>query len=282
VASCSGGVKQENLALKAELESLKQENEMLAAGTFNMAHSIENYHETLQQIDAQLAAIDEKKELVKSKSTEFKNDAQVEEEIKLHMEHIHEMTENSKHKIAHMSRNMDMLRRDNIDSHQKIHELENEVHDLAHVVVIRDQEINNLHNMVIGEGITIMALADAYNEQLSYSDVLLDIINTGFFVAGTKKELKEMGIIDLEGGFIGIGRVKSLNANAPVQFLMPIDIRDTDLIELTGKKAELITPHPLESYEFTVEKDKEQVFLGIANKLKFWQETNYLVVEIVN
>ncbi len=282
VASCNSKTKKENEALKAEITKLEQENDQLAEGNFTMAMSIEDYHEILKQIDAQLAAIDEKKELIKSKSTEFRNDAAVEEEIKLHIQHLHQMNENAKHKIAHMSKNMDMLRKDNIDSHQKIHELEMQTHDMARVIVNRDQQIRDLHEVVIGEGIVIAALADAYSEQQMYSDVLLDIINTGFYVAGTKKQLKEMGVIDMEGGFIGIGRVKSLNANAPVQFLTPIDIRDSELFEFNAKKAALITPHPDDSYQITADKGQKKVLLGIADKLKFWQETNYMVVEIMD
>lgn len=277
---CNNEAKKESEALKAKIEALQHENEMLTEGTFTMAMSIEDYQETLKQIDAQLAAIDEAHELVKSKTIEFKNDAQLEEEIEMHLKHLHEMNSNAKHKIAHMSKTMDVLRIDNIQSHQKIHELETQTHDMARYIVKRDQEIQNLHNMVVAEGITIMALDDAYTRQQEYSDVLLEIINTGFFVAGTAKKLEEMGIIEKEGGFIGIGRVKTLKANAPVEFITPIDIRVTDKLEFESQGIALITPHAPESYEITVDKESEKAFLEISNKLKFWQETNYLVVEL--
>lgn len=280
--ACNNQAKKENEALKAEIAMLAEENAVLAEGAFEMAGSIEAYHEALREIDAQIAAIDDKKELVKQKSPEFKTDADVEEDILLHIEHLHHMMENSKHKITQLNGQVGELRKADSVDHERIHMLEEELRDMAGLVVARDTEIAALHDMLVAEGFAIITLADAYNEQLAYSEVLLDILNTGFFVAGTKKELKELGILDMEGGFLGIGRVKTLNANAPVEFLIPIDIRDADILELTGKKAELITTHPLDSYEFTFDKDKELVFLGIANKLKFWQETNYLVVEIMN
>lgn len=282
LSGCNNQAKKENEALKAEIAMLAEQNAELAVGNIEMELSIESYHAMLKEIDQQMAAIDEKHELVKNKSVEFKSDAQVEEEILIHIEHLHKQMENNKHKIAHMNKNMDELRKQNADQHDDLHEMDMYINDLANMVVKKDSELVMLHDALIVQGIEIGMLKDAYIDQAIYNDVLLDILNTGFFVAATKKELKEMGIVDMEGGFIGIGRVKTLNANAPVEFLTPIDIRDIELLEFSGKKAELITKHSMDSYEFTIDKDKELVFLGIANKLKFWQETNYLVVEIDN
>lgn len=278
VAACNNQAKKENEALKAEIALLAEENDMLASGSMDMALTIESYHEALREIDLQIAAIDDKKQLVK----EYQTDAQVEQDILLHLEHIHHMMENSKHRIAHLNKNVNELRKADSVDHEKIHLLEEELYDMADLVVARDTEINAMHDMLAAQGFAIITLADAYNEQLAYSEVLMDILNTGFFVAATKKELKEMGILDMEGGFMGIGRVKTLNANAPVQFLTPIDIRETDIIELAGKKATLITNHPQDSYDITFSEEKDLVFLGVANKLKFWQETNYLVIEIID
>ncbi len=282
VIGCSNQAKKENEALKAEIAILAEENALLAEGTMDMTQTIESYHKVLKEIDQQIAAIDEKKQLVHSKSPEFKTDAEVEEDILAHVDHIHHMMENSKRKINHLNNNIAELRKAEAADHDRIHFLEEELYDLAGMVVARDTEITAMHNMLAAQGFAIITLTDAYNEQLAYSEVLSDILNTGFFVAATKKELKEMGILDMEGGFLGVGRVKTLNANAPVQFLAPIDIRDTDIIELKGTKAQLITKHAEDSYEFTFDRDKELVFLGVANKLKFWQETNYLVVEIID
>ena len=278
VAACNNQAKKENEALKAEIALLAEENDMLASGSMDMALTIESYHEVLREIDQQIAAIDDKKQLVK----EYQTDAQVEQDILLHLEHIHHMMENSKHRIAHLNKNVNEFRKADSVDHEKIHLLEEELYDMAGMVVARDTEIDAMHDMLAAQGFAIITLADAYNEQLAYSEVLMDILNTGFFVAATKKELKEMGILDMEGGFMGIGRVKTLNANAPVQFLTPIDIRETDIIELAGKKATLITNHPQDSYDITFSEEKDLVFLGVANKLKFWQETNYLVIEIID
>ena len=280
VISCSTKTKKNNTALKAEIAELKKQNAELTGEAFDMASDVSEYRHMLEEIEKNVATYDDKNHTVKSIMTSDKNNEEVEEDILLHIEHMHNLSENSKHKVAYLEKNVKKLREvDNAD-HVKIHILEMEVRDMAHTVVARDNEIDALHEMVIAEGIGIAVLAEAYYEQAIYTDVLKEIINTAFFVAGTKKELKEMGVLDAEGGFLGIGRVKTLSDNASLEFITPIDIDKTDIIELDGKKAELITPHPIDSYTLTYDKDKNITMLGISNKLHFWQETNYLVIEI--
>jgi hypothetical protein len=258
----------------------KKQNVKYAKEAYTMSSEIGEYRNMLEEIDVNLANLDEKNHLVKSIMTSDTNDEEVDEDILLHIEHMNELLGNSKHKVVYMEKNLKKLRKvDNVDEEQ-IHKLEMEVCDMARTIVDRDMEIGVLQQMVIGEGIDIAILAEAYNEQAMYNDILLEIINTAFFVAGTKKELKDHGILDMEGGFVGIGRVKTLNENASLEFMDAIDINKTDIIELAGKKIKLITPHPIDSYTITYDKDKDITMLGISNKLHFWQETNYLAIEI--
>ena len=280
IISCNTATKKENTALKTKIAELKKQNAELAGDDFIMSLEIEDYHLMLEEIEENVAAYDEKNHTVKSSLASDVYDEDVEEDILLHIEHMHGLMENSKHKVIYLEKNVKQLRQvDNAD-YKQIDMLEREVHSMAHTIIARDNEIDELHEMVAVEGIGIAVLAEAYNEQAGYSDVLYEIINTAFFVSGTKKELKEMGILDMKGGFIGIGRVKSLNENASLEFITFIDIDKTDIIELEGKKAELITPHPVDSYILNYNKDKNITILGISNKLHFWQETNYLVIEI--
>ena len=76
--------------------------------------------------------------------------------------------------------------------------MDNYINGLVTMVVKRDRQIEELHAVIVEQGMDITALQEAYEEQAQYSEVLLDIINTGYYVAGTKKELKEMGITSHE------------------------------------------------------------------------------------
>jgi hypothetical protein len=48
---------------------------------------------------------------------------------------------------------------------------------------------------------------------------------------------------------------------------------------LNSKKAELITNHPEGSYEFVKDSTENIAYLKIEDPLKFWEITNYAVLE---
>ena len=95
-------------------------------------------------------------------------------------------------------------------------------------------------------------------------------LNTAWFVFGTKKELKEQGILD--GGRV-------LQGNFNKSYFTKIDIRVQKEIKLYSKKAEMKTSHPSSSY--VLEKDaKGQYVLRITDPQTFWSTSKYLVIEV--
>jgi len=93
-------------------------------------------------------------------------------------------------------------------------------------------------------------------------------LNTAWYVFGTKKELKEQGI--LEGG-------KVLTSNFNKNYFTKIDIRVDKEVKLYSKSAKLLTMHPSDSY--TLQKNSNnQYVLRITNPQLFWSTSKYLVV----
>ena len=95
-------------------------------------------------------------------------------------------------------------------------------------------------------------------------------LHTAWFVFGTKKELKEQGILD--GG-------KVLQRNFNKNYFTKIDIRVEKEIKLYSKSAKLLTMHPSSSY--TLARDsKNQYVLRINNPQIFWSTSKYLVIQV--
>jgi hypothetical protein len=282
LVSCNKKTSLENQKLKDEVAILAAENQQYINKSVTASRSLESYQKMLDEINADLAAMDDKHQLIKGKGTEFKGDAETDEEIQLHLEHLQAMMENSKHKIAYMHKSLDSLRMENAGADDQIFEMELALNGMAKTVVERDAQIKDLHSQLKDQKVNIQILADAFVNQAAYSDVLTDIINTGFYTIGTTKELKAKGVIDVKGGFIGIGRVKTLDANAPDSVLTAFSIPETDMIEVNGKKVKLITTHPEGSYNIQSNPKGKNSFLNITNKGEFWKTSNYLVVEIAD
>ena len=95
-------------------------------------------------------------------------------------------------------------------------------------------------------------------------------LNTAWFVFGTKKELKEQGIIDGS---------RVLRGNFNKSYFTKIDIRVQKEIKLYSKKADMKTSHPSSSY--MLDKDaKGQFILRITDPQTFWSTSKYLVIEV--
>ena len=80
-------------------------------------------------------------------------------------------------------------------------------------------------------------------------------LNTVYFASGSFKELKENGIMEKEGGFLGMGARKQLADKLESKAFITMDKREHSVIPIFSKNAELVTPHPQETY--SLEKNPE-------------------------
>lgn len=103
-------------------------------------------------------------------------------------------------------------------------------------------------------------------------------LNKVYYIAGTPKELKEKGVIQREGGFLGLGKATDLKNDIDNQYFSELDQRTAMMLPIFSKKAEVITEHPDSSYQFIYE-DNQIAYLQIENPSEFWKLTKYLVVE---
>jgi hypothetical protein len=104
-------------------------------------------------------------------------------------------------------------------------------------------------------------------------------LNTAYYASGTSKELKEKGLITKEGGFLGIGKIKTLSTTAKTEYFRAYDIRNTQSFDVNAKGAKLISEHPVGSYQF-ITKDEQIASLEISNPKEFYKYSKYVVVEI--
>ena len=93
-------------------------------------------------------------------------------------------------------------------------------------------------------------------------------LNTAWYVFGTKKELKDQGIL-IDN--------KVLQGNFNKNYFTKIDIRNTKEVKLYSKSVRMLTMHPSSSYTLTQDSNKQYV-LRITNPQLFWSTSKYLVV----
>lgn len=126
-----------------------------------------------------------------------------------------------------------------------------------------DETINNLNSNVSD----LKTETEEKTQTINSQDKLL---NTAWFVFGTKKELKDQRII-VDG--------KVLQSSFNHNYFTKIDIRVTKEIKLYSKSVTLLTSHPAGSY--TLQRNATQQYeLRITNPQQFWSTSKYLVMVV--
>lgn len=169
-------------------------------------------------------------------------------------------------------------------------QLKTTIANLNKELLVKTQQIETLQAELASKNIRIAELDDAIvgltqhvNDLVAENKAKLATVatqdkalNAAWFVFGTSSELKEQKIVSKK--FLQKKKVlESDDFNK--EYFTQIDIRTDKQIMLYSPEAELLTSHPVGSYEFQ-KNEKGQLALLITNPNKFWSVSRYLVIEV--
>lgn len=169
-------------------------------------------------------------------------------------------------------------------------ELNNVISFLTAELAKKDQTIKQLQNDLAKNKIKITELSGKVTqlakenmqkeELITAQETALteqdNIINEGYVIMGTKRELIELGVLS----DVGILRKAKLNLdNVSLDNYKKIDIRDYKSDTIVGRKVTLLTHMPTESYSLIKNEDDEYVLDIIDNGL-FWSLSKFLVIQV--
>ena len=133
---------------------------------------------------------------------------------------------------------------------------------------IRIAELDSAVVMLTGDVNALQEITDVQQEVIKQQ---IDQLNMAWYVYGTAKELKEQNI--LKDGKV----LQSADFNK--NYFTQIDIRDDETFPLYAKRATLLTTHPVGSYEFVKDEEK-QLTLHIIDAEAFWSVSRYMVIQV--
>jgi DNA repair exonuclease SbcCD ATPase subunit len=229
----------------------------------------------LDEIDETLAEIASNQREVNELKAELKDDETTAKSIKARISNIQDMMQASRQKILMLDKNLNQLRKQSGAQSEEILELDRKLKEASQKLVQKEEELMEIRTSLERQ---LSDMGQALDEQISVAADLRSTLNRVYYYVGESKDLQEKEIINKEGGFIGLGKVKIVNANAPTQLFNKANKENLDVIELNNREAKLISNHPKDSYEF-VGGDKAER-LKILDKDAFWKDSNYLVIEV--
>ncbi len=266
IASCTDGVKQANLAAEAQRDSL---NSIIA----QKESEITDMMTTLSDIEEGFREITEAQSRVTlAKQGEGTNSAQ---RIRENMQFIQQTMKQNKELINKLKQ---QVREGSVKSEQlkkiidnlteQMEEKDRQIQSLREELDKKDIHIAELDERVADLNSNVENLTEETNQKSQTIDQQDKQLNTGWFVFGTKKELKEQNIL-------ADGEV--LRSNFNKEYFTKIDIRIDKEIKLYSKSAKMLTSHPSSAY--TLERDvNKQYVLRITDPQLFWSTSKYLVI----
>jgi hypothetical protein len=214
---------------------------------------------------------------------EFTTD--VRERIVNEIQQMNTMLEENKAKVKTLNKRLKA-------SGLKIAALEDKMETLQASIEQRDSSINVLKTELVNRNFQLAELNTVIDsldmevvereETIQVKDALISQnqaeLDKAYLASGNYKELEEKGVVEKEGGFLGLGKSKVVPADLADNEFDQISISHTDRIAVNAKKMELISNHPEGSYQ-VVSNDSIVEYIQITQPDKFWKKTRYAVVE---
>jgi len=235
---------------------------------------------TFSEIEKNIAMIKEKENIISINSS--KNELSRDKRLQVldDIQYINTLLDANKKKIASLTAQLKK-------SGGTIKILEQKITELEASVKQSESEISDLKNTLVGKNFEIDQL-NIQNSELQSTIVQKEEtitkqtyeMNKAFYACGTTKQLNAKGLLTKKGGFIGLGKTKSISGSLSDSAFVQIDITKTKLIPVNSKKAKLISEHPVNSYQFIRDKNDKIESIEIKDPALFWKISKYAVVQV--
>jgi len=271
--ACNDDIKKENAALKLELEELKSQD-------LEKDQDLEDFSGTFAAVQENLKVIREREESIRTaREGGLENVQMARDQVLQDIEAINGIIEKNKELVAELRKKLGSSTSESKKYLKMVDNLNRQIEAKDEQILILKDDLANLNFKMdqLNSKVGILTEASLAQRRLIVNQT--EAINTAYYTIGTYKELKAAGIVNKEGGFIGIGRTETIADDFNKEFFTQIDVRETNTIPIEGgsKKVELLSNHSSASFVYT--KDGElTVAISISNSGEFWKNSKYLVI----
>ncbi|QIK58511.1 hypothetical protein G7050_01105 [Dysgonomonas sp. HDW5A] len=276
LASCNVKNSDEYKALQAERDSLLQVSTKGQSDVSDLMAMINQVEENFAQI----------KEAEKYLTIESKSKGEMSSDTKSRItddfQMINEILKKNKADIETLNKRLKNAGGQSAQLKQTVERLTAEleqrsaaISELRDALSARDAQIAALTGEVEKLNTNVEDLSSKNVEQSNKIKEQEKALNTGYYIFGTSKELKEAKVVT--GGFISSPKI--LKESIDKSIFIKIDIRDVKEIPVYAKKAKILSDQPKDSY--TIAKDaNSQVVIKINDYKRFWSLGQFLIIQV--
>ena len=272
--ACNQGLDEERAKSQKTIDSLQ-------AIVDGQEEEVSSLFEVLNEIEDNLATVTSKfgnVEQLKRAQVEGRSDVKL--QINEQIAQISEMMTANQEKLNQLNGKVQASHKENVKLQEFVEKLQTRINE-------QETEIQNLlteleQKKIVIEGLNkdVRNLTETNAKKDQVIENQTNEANKVYYIVGSYKELKELGVLTKTGGFIGIGRKQQVTTDANAQQVFTqVDRRNLTKVGVDAKGAQVVSKHPEGSYELVMSEDgKTCNYLKIKNVSEFWKYTNYLVI----
>lgn len=242
--------------------------------------AIDELFDLLNQIEDNLNAVTDKYSKVQNLRNGGVEGASVKGEINDQISTIETMLADNKAKLATLNSKIAAQGKENSKLQEFVANLEERIANQENQIAELMTELEQNKIVIKGLNENISTLTKSNQEKDATIARQVEEANKAYFIVASASELIAKGITSKSGGFLGMGKKTSTNADMKADEFTCIDRSKVTTITVNKKGATLLTKHPSDSYELVMDENdpKTVAYIKILNPTSFWRNTSYLIV----
>lgn len=267
-------------ALQAKLDSLQMNYNIQGA-------ELDEVFATINEIEQGLSSIRESEsilsvqtadgiEIQKGSKEQLKRDVEaIQSAIKNYQEEIKKLQNDNRLQSSQFKKRLAAMQKELKEKSAIIETISKQLEEKEAQIIQKDQQIATLDKTVssLKEEVTNLS-SEGDMLKAKVADQEAEIYSV-YYIVGSKSELIEAGVMTKGGLF----KSSKVSYQAEKDAFVKIDLREISQINTNAKKAKVMSIHPKGTYAF-VDNDGEMV-LNISDPEKFWEQTKYLVIQVM-
>ena len=267
-------------ALQAELDSLQANYKMQGA-------ELDELFATINEIEQGLSSIRETEsilavnsadgiEIPQGSKEQLKQDVEaIQNAIKSYQDEIEKLKKDKRLQSSQFKKRLNAMQKELEEKSEVIETLSRQIEEKDAQIVVQTKQIASLDEVVSNLKNEVAELnSESSQLKAKVADQESEIYSV-YYIVGSKSELIKAGVMTKGGLF----KSSKVSYQSERDAFVKIDSREISEINTNAKKAKVMSIHPKGTYAF-VENDGEMI-LNISNPQEFWEQTKYLVIQVM-
>ena len=262
---------------KKDVENLQGKVDSLQNIVIQKDTTIESFLDDFTDIQANLDSIKKLEEMIDMpEEPEQKISDNRKERIQADISAINNLLKENRDLISNLRRRLNNASMQSGKLESMVNDLETLTQNLEENVKQKDIEIASLNERVLEQDEDISQLTEQIETIEEATARQLDSLKLKEAELNTVSDLKDMNVVEREGGILGIGSTPVVREDFARELFTQVDIREFDYLPLDSRKADVISVHPVDSYHMSGENSADTLFVDDVEE--FWSASKYLVV----